>query len=269
MCWTPLTRSWLSSTLGSSSARRVRGFGGRRAACIGDGSVALAARHLSTLPAACDPPLLQIGVNLGAPGYIDTIAKQTADIDVQARARAPAVRLVLRRCRTCRAAGARCSAGQGWRGAAGVPLQCLCPCPYACGMQVVFCNAGYVLTGFFVDVCVGRGAGLRTLRPPPCDDPAAWRSGLLVVVLPRPPAHLPSPTPIGATCLPCAPPAAPWISTWLIWSATLCQQCRCAGPAPLLVRRAPDIRSAHCGGVCTTPDADAVPCLPAPPAWRR
>lgn len=49
-----------------------------------------------TAPADC-----QVGVNLGQPGgYLDTIAKATADIDI----------------------------------------------------QVVFCNAGYVLTGFFVDV---------------------------------------------------------------------------------------------------------------------
>lgn len=43
---------------------------------------------------------LQVGVNLGAPGYMEVVAKETRDIDV----------------------------------------------------QVVFCNAGYVLTGFFVDV---------------------------------------------------------------------------------------------------------------------
>ena len=59
-----------------------------------------------SLPAclpACLPlpaPGAQVGVNLGQPGYMDTIAKQTADIDI----------------------------------------------------QVVFCNAGYVLTGFFADV---------------------------------------------------------------------------------------------------------------------
>lgn len=60
--------------------------------------------------APCGPPVgnchvlspcfSQVGVNLGKPGYMDAIAKQTRDIDI----------------------------------------------------QVVFCNAGYVLTGFFVDV---------------------------------------------------------------------------------------------------------------------
>ena len=63
----------------------------------------LSARHPPSLPPALPcPPCLprQIGVNLGQPGYMDAISKETHDIDV----------------------------------------------------QVVFCNAGYVLTGFFVDV---------------------------------------------------------------------------------------------------------------------
>ena len=57
--------------------------------------------HTACLPAPrCRASGEQVGVNLGQPGYMDAIAKQTADIDV----------------------------------------------------QVVFCNAGYVLTGFFADV---------------------------------------------------------------------------------------------------------------------
>jgi hypothetical protein len=44
------------------------------------------------------PP--QVGVDLGRPGYLDEVARSTADIDI----------------------------------------------------QLVFCNAGYVLTGFFADV---------------------------------------------------------------------------------------------------------------------
>lgn len=57
----------------------------------------LTSPHRVALPAS----RCQVGVNLGQPGgYLDTIAKGTADIDI----------------------------------------------------QVVFCNAGYVLTGFFVDV---------------------------------------------------------------------------------------------------------------------
>jgi hypothetical protein len=57
--------------------------------------------HTACLPARhCLAPGEQVGVNLGQPGYMEAIAKQTADIDI----------------------------------------------------QVVFCNAGYVLTGFFADV---------------------------------------------------------------------------------------------------------------------
>lgn len=43
----------------------------------------------------------QVGVNLGKPGYLEDVAKQTADIDV----------------------------------------------------SIVFCNAGYMLTGFFDSMC--------------------------------------------------------------------------------------------------------------------
>lgn len=45
-----------------------------------------------------------MGANLGKPGYLDQISRETKDIDV----------------------------------------------------QVVFCNAGYMLTGFFDSVCVAR-----------------------------------------------------------------------------------------------------------------
>ena len=45
----------------------------------------------------------QVGVDLGRPGYLEEVAKQTADIDV----------------------------------------------------AIVFCNAGYMLTGFFDSMCVG------------------------------------------------------------------------------------------------------------------
>ena len=70
-----------------------------RAACI---PPALLPHTLpACLPARhCLAPGEQVGVNLGQPGYMEAIAKQTADIDI----------------------------------------------------QVVFCNAGYVLTGFFADV---------------------------------------------------------------------------------------------------------------------
>lgn len=88
-----------SSGIGKSIARKLAGQG-LSVVLVALGDDLLDATHKELSEQYPRVTFRKVGVNLGKPGYMDAIAKQTRDIDI----------------------------------------------------QVVFCNAGYVLTGFFVDV---------------------------------------------------------------------------------------------------------------------
>lgn len=103
----------------------------------------------------------QVAANLGQPGYLEDVSKATQDIDVQASGASAGCYVGSQLCKGwCRAAPTlpegQCCGASGAAAASLAATLTVSPRP-VCDLQVVFCNAGYVLTGFFETVCAGFG----------------------------------------------------------------------------------------------------------------